>query len=62
MIHKGAQRVTKDTKGIKDHTIPQSYTKPYPTISYPNYLIKRGSQTACNHKLDDNDSYTLCKG
>jgi hypothetical protein len=39
MIHKGAQRVTKDTKGTKDRTIPQNYTKPYATIPFPNHTI-----------------------
>jgi hypothetical protein len=36
MIHRGAQRVTKSTK---DHTVPQSYTKPYPTIPFPNHTL-----------------------
>jgi hypothetical protein len=36
LIHKDAQRVT---KGTKDHTIPQSYTKPYPTIPLPNHTL-----------------------
>jgi hypothetical protein len=39
MIHKGSQRVTKDTKGIKDHTVPQSYIKLYPTIPLPNHTL-----------------------
>jgi hypothetical protein len=39
LTHKGAQRVTKDTKGTKDHTIPQSYTEPYTTIPFPNSTI-----------------------
>jgi hypothetical protein len=30
MIHQGAQR------GTKDHMLPQSYTKPYPSIPFPN--------------------------
>jgi hypothetical protein len=30
--------------------------------SQPNQLIKRGSQTTYNRKLDYHDSYTLCKG
>jgi hypothetical protein len=30
------QRVT---KGTKDHTIPQSCTKPYPTIPFPNHTL-----------------------
>jgi hypothetical protein len=43
MIHKGAQRVSKDTKGTKDHTVPQSYTKPYSTIPFLNHtLYSRG--------------------
>jgi hypothetical protein len=24
------------TKGTKDHTVPQSYTEPYPAILFPN--------------------------
>jgi hypothetical protein len=36
MIHKGAQRVTKDTK---NHMVPQSYTEPYPTIPFPNHTL-----------------------
>jgi hypothetical protein len=36
LIHKGAQRVT---KGTKDHTVPQRYTKPYPTIPFPNHTL-----------------------
>jgi hypothetical protein len=32
MIHKGAQRVTKDTKGTKDHTVPKSYSIPKHTL------------------------------
>jgi hypothetical protein len=39
MIHKDAQRVTKGTKGPKVHTVPQSYTKPYPTIPFPNHTL-----------------------
>jgi hypothetical protein len=39
LIHKGAQRVTKDTKGTKDHTVSQSYTEPYPTIPLPNHTL-----------------------
>jgi hypothetical protein len=39
MIHKGAQRVTKDTKGTKNYMVPQIYTKPYPTISFPNHTL-----------------------
>jgi hypothetical protein len=39
LIHKAAQRVTKDTKGTKDHTVPQSYTEPYPTIPFPNHTL-----------------------
>jgi hypothetical protein len=30
------QRVT---KGTKDHIVPQSCTKPYPTIPFPNHTI-----------------------
>jgi hypothetical protein len=33
MIHQGAQR------GTKDHTVLQSYTKPYPTIPFPNHTL-----------------------
>jgi hypothetical protein len=33
LIHKGVQRVT------KDHTVSQSYTKPYPTIPLPNHTL-----------------------
>jgi hypothetical protein len=36
LIHEGAQRVT---KGTKDHTVPQSCTKPYPTIPFPNHTL-----------------------
>jgi hypothetical protein len=36
LIHKGAQRVTKDTK---DHTVPQSCTKPYPAIPFSNHTL-----------------------
>jgi hypothetical protein len=36
LIHKDAQRVT---KGTKDHTVPQSCTKPYPTIQLPNHTL-----------------------
>jgi hypothetical protein len=36
LIHKGAQRVT---KGTNDHTVPQSYTKPYPTIPFPKHTL-----------------------
>jgi hypothetical protein len=57
-----AQRVTKDTTGTMNHTVPQSYIKPDATIPFPNHLIKRGTQTACNRKLDYHDSCTLCKG
>jgi hypothetical protein len=32
-VHKGV------TMGTKDHTVPQSYTKPYPTIPFPNYTL-----------------------
>jgi hypothetical protein len=39
LINKGAQRVTKDTKGTNDHTVPQSYTEPYPTIPFPNHTL-----------------------
>jgi hypothetical protein len=39
LIHKGAQRVTKDRKGTKDHTVPQTYTEPYPTIPFPNHTL-----------------------
>jgi hypothetical protein len=39
MIHKGAQRVTKDTKSTKYHTVSQSYSKPYPTIPFPNNTL-----------------------
>jgi hypothetical protein len=39
LIHKGAQRVIKDTKGIKDHTVPQSYTEPYPSIPFSNHTL-----------------------
>jgi hypothetical protein len=39
MIHKGAQGVTKDTKGTKDHTVPQNCTKPYSTIPFPNHTL-----------------------
>jgi hypothetical protein len=35
-IHKGAQRVT---KGTKDHTVPQSCTKPYPTIPFSKHTL-----------------------
>jgi hypothetical protein len=42
-----------------DHTNPyylhQNHSMPY-------HLVKRGSQTACNHKHDYLDSCTLCKG
>jgi hypothetical protein len=31
-----SQRVT---KGTKDHTVPQSYTEPYPTIPFPNHTL-----------------------
>jgi hypothetical protein len=27
------------TKGTKDHTVPQSCTKPYPTITFPNHTL-----------------------
>jgi hypothetical protein len=54
MIHKGAQRVTKDTKGTKDHIVPQSYSIPKP---YP--LFQGGSHTSCNRKLGYYDSCTL---
>jgi hypothetical protein len=30
------QRVT---KGTKDHTVPQSYTDPYPTIPFLNHTL-----------------------
>jgi hypothetical protein len=42
----------------------KDFTKawPIPTHSHPNHLIKRGSQTACNHKLGYPDRCTLCKG
>jgi hypothetical protein len=33
------QRCTKDTKGTKDHTVPQSYTEPHPTIPFPNHTL-----------------------
>jgi hypothetical protein len=38
-------------------------TKTWPILphSHPSHLIKRGSQTACNRKLDYHDSCTLCK-
>jgi hypothetical protein len=39
LIHKGAKRVTKGTKDTKDHMVPQSYTEPYPTISFPNHTL-----------------------
>jgi hypothetical protein len=39
MIYKCTQRVTKDTKGTKDHTVPQSYIKPYPTIPFPIHTL-----------------------
>jgi hypothetical protein len=39
MIHKGAQRVKKDTKGTKDHTVPQCYIKSCATIPFPNHTI-----------------------
>jgi hypothetical protein len=32
-VHKGV------TKGTKDHTVPQSYTKPYPTIPFSNHTL-----------------------
>jgi hypothetical protein len=35
---------------------------PNPSLLHPNHLIKRGSQTACNHKLGYHDSCTLCRG
>jgi hypothetical protein len=35
---------------------------PIPPQSHPIHLIKRGSQTARNRKLDYHDSSTLCKG
>jgi hypothetical protein len=31
--------ITKGTKGTKDHTVPQSCTKPYPTIPFPNHTL-----------------------
>jgi hypothetical protein len=64
MIHKGAQRVTKDTKGRKDHIVPQSYTKTIfnHSIPKPCPLFYGGSQTASNHKLGYHDSCTLCNG
>jgi hypothetical protein len=39
-----AQRVTKDTTGTMNHTVPQSYIKPDATIPFPNHLIKRGTR------------------
>jgi hypothetical protein len=47
------QRVTKDTNGTKDHTVPQSYTKPYPTIPFSNHTLysredPRPLVTACS--------------
>jgi hypothetical protein len=39
LIHKGAQKVTKNTKGTKDHTVPQSYTEPYPIVPFPNHTL-----------------------
>jgi hypothetical protein len=35
---------------------------PIPSHFHLNHLIKRGSQTACNHKLGYHDSCTVCKG
>jgi hypothetical protein len=55
------QRVTKDTKGTTDHMVSQSYIKSYPTIPFPNHLIEKGSQTACNRELGYHYSCTLCK-
>jgi hypothetical protein len=37
-------------------------TRPIPSHSHPNHLIKRGSQIACIRKLSYHDSCTLCKG
>jgi hypothetical protein len=61
MIHKGAQKVTKDTNGTKDHTY-STKTKPKPYHSQPNHVIERGSQTACNSKFGYHDSCTLYRG
>jgi hypothetical protein len=36
--------------------------RPIPPHSHPIHLIKRGSRTACNHKLGYHDSCILCKG
>jgi hypothetical protein len=27
------------TKSTKDHTVPQSYTEPYPTMPFPNHTL-----------------------
>jgi hypothetical protein len=39
LIHQGAQKVTKFTKGTKHYTVPQSYTEPYLTIPFPNHTL-----------------------
>jgi hypothetical protein len=51
----------KGTKGRKVITkLPQRLDQYHP-IPIQTHLIKRGSQTACNHKHDCHDSCTLCR-
>jgi hypothetical protein len=49
-------------KGAQSNHKASTKTWPAPSHSHPNHLIKRGSQTACNCKLDYHDSCALCEG
>jgi hypothetical protein len=52
--------ITKAQRAQSNHKA-STKTRPISSHSRLNHLIKRGSQTACNRKLDYHDSYILCK-
>jgi hypothetical protein len=48
--------------GSIDHTTPHRLDQNHSNHPTPYHLVKRGSQTACNHKHGCHDSCILFKG